>query len=91
MFSIAALRTGARRDRPRGEAGRGCVLNVLVEGTTYMKMFDENAYCLFPRDELLSRFAGWTVLDHRIEDFGAGAGQIKRFSTLIARRPAVGA
>jgi len=69
--------------------GGVCVLNVLVEGTTFMKMFDENAYCLFPRDALLTRFAGWTVLDHRIEDFDAPEpGTIKRFATLIARRPA---
>jgi hypothetical protein len=52
-------------------------------------MFDENAYCLFPRDALLKRFAGWAVLDHRIEDFAAPEpGTIKRFATLIARRPA---
>jgi len=69
--------------------GGVCVLNVLVEGTTFMTMFDENAYCLFPRDALLKRFAGWTVLDHRIEDFDAPQpGTIKRFATLIARRPA---
>ena len=66
-----------------------CVLNVLIEGTTFMSMFDESAYCLFGPDELLARFAAWTVLDHRIEDFDAPApGQIKRFATLIARRPA---
>jgi tellurite methyltransferase len=67
--------------------GGVCVLNVLVEGTTFMKMFDESAYCLFPRDALLARFAGWAVLDHRIEDFDAPEpGTIKRFATLIARR-----
>ena len=72
--------------------GGVCVLNVLVEGTTYMAMFDRNAYCLFPHDKLLSRFAQWTVLDHRIEDFDAPEpGRIKRFATLIARRPAGGA
>src|SRR5512141_1821572 len=58
-----------------------CVLNVLIEGTTFMKMFDENAYCLFPPDALLKRFAEWAVLDHRIEDFPAPEpGQIKRFA-----------
>ncbi len=66
-----------------------CVLNVLVEGTTFMSMFDEQAHCLVPPDELLRCFAGWTVLDHRVEDFDAPVpGQIKRFATLIARRPA---
>jgi tellurite methyltransferase len=71
--------------RPGGVA----FVNVLVEGTTFMKMFDEDAYCLFPRDALLARFTGWTVLDHRIEDFEAPEpGTIKRFATLIARCPA---
>jgi tellurite methyltransferase len=69
--------------------GGVCVVNVLIEGTTFMSMFDENAYCLFGRNELESRFTGWNVLDHRIEDFDAPVpGQIKRFATLIARRPA---
>jgi tellurite methyltransferase len=68
--------------------GGVCVLNVLIEGTTFMAMFDENAYCLFASDALLKRFAGWTVIDHRIEDFvSAEPGKIKRFATLIARRP----
>lgn len=77
-----------RAVRPGGVA----IVNVLVEGTTFMKMFDESAHCLFAPDMLPSRFAGWEVLDHRIEDFeAADPGTIKRFSTLIARRPAVSA
>lgn len=69
--------------------GGVCVVNVLVEGTTFMKMFDERAYCLFAPDALRSRFAGWDIVDHRIEDFPAtDPGTVKRFSTLIARRPA---
>lgn len=68
--------------------GGVCVLNVLIEGTTYMKMFDENGYCLFPPDALLERFADWTLLDHQIEDFPTPEpGQIKRFATVVARRP----
>lgn len=69
--------------------GGVCAVNVLIEGTTFMKMFDEDRYCLFAPDYLMTSFAEWTVLDHRIEDFAAAEpGTIKRFATLIARRPA---
>lgn len=65
-----------------------CVVNVLVDGTTFMAMFDENRYCLYRPDELLEQFAAWEVIDHRIEDFpSAELGRIKRFATIIARRP----
>jgi len=72
--------------------GGACVVNVLVQGTTFMQMFDDDAHCLFAPDALLSAFAGWETLDHRIEDFPAAEpGTIKRFATLIARRPAAAA
>ena len=65
-----------------------CVLNVCIEGTTFMSMFDARAHCLFAPDAMLRHFAGWTVLDHRIEEFeSVEPGRVKRFSTLIARRP----
>lgn len=65
-----------------------CVVNVLIEGTTFMSMFDQGGYCLFAPGALLERFAGWAVIDHRIEDFAAAEpGTVKRFATLIARRP----
>ena len=43
--ALARLREAVR---PGGVAA----LNVLIEGTTYMGMFDPDAYCLFGRDEL---------------------------------------
>jgi len=68
--------------------GGVCVVNLLVEGTTFMTMFDENRYCLYRPDELLERFASWNVIDYQIEDFpSAEPGRIKRFATIIARRP----
>jgi len=68
--------------RPGGVA----VVNVLIEGTTFMGMFDPRAgYCLFGEDELPAAFAGWQVLDDRLEEFPAPAG-VKRFRTTIARR-----
>jgi tellurite methyltransferase len=69
--------------RPGGIA----VVNVLVEGTTYLDMFDPQAYCLFAPDDLQARFAGWEVLLCTREDFPAPNGQRKAFVTLVARKP----
>lgn len=67
----------------------GCaVLNVLVEGTTYMAMFDPGAYCLFRPDELERRLAGWKIELARRDVFPAPGGTEKVFSTVIARKPA---
>jgi tellurite methyltransferase len=70
--------------RPGGLAA----INVLLEGTTYMAMFDPGGYCLFGRDELSNAFAGWEMVLSRHEDFPAPGDTVKRFHTLIARRPA---
>lgn len=69
--------------RPGGTA----VVNVLVEGTTYLDMFDATAHCLFARDELQRRFSGWEVLHSEHQQFEASNGRIKSFVTLIARKP----
>jgi tellurite methyltransferase len=68
--------------RPGGIA----VVNVLVEGTTYLDMFDPQAYCLFAPDALQARFAGWETLLCKREDFPAPNGQTKAFVTLVARK-----
>lgn len=68
--------------RPGGLAA----VNVLIEGTTFMDMFDPDAYCLFGGDELREAFAGWDVQLSRHEDFPAPGATLKRFHTLIARR-----
>jgi tellurite methyltransferase len=67
--------------RPGGLAA----LNVLIEGTTYLGMFEPGAYCLFRPHELAERFAGWSVLLSRHDDFPAPAGTLKKFHTFIAR------
>jgi len=70
--------------RPGGIAA----VNVLIEGTTYTEMFDtERGYTLFREDDLPRAFAGWAILDDRVEQFDAPGGTIKRFRTTIARRP----
>lgn len=63
-------------------------VNVLIEGTSFMDMFDPQQHCLFAPDELARRFGGWEVLLDEIRDFDAPRQTIKRFSTVIARRPA---
>jgi tellurite methyltransferase len=63
-------------------------VNVLIEGTTYTEMFDtERGYTLFREDDLPRAFAGWEILDDRVERFDAPGGTAKRFRTTIARRP----
>jgi tellurite methyltransferase len=74
----------ARSVRPGGVAAT----NVLVEGTTFMDMFDLSDYCLFGAQELPCAFAGWETLLSRHEDFPAPGATVKRFHTLVARRPA---
>jgi tellurite methyltransferase len=70
----------------------GCaVVNVLVQGTTYLDMFDPHAYCLFGRSELESHFAGWKIDLSRHDTFPAPGGKVKQFSTVIARKPSPGA
>ena len=67
--------------------GGTAIVNVLVEGTTYLDMFDAAGHCLFARDALLRRFAGWTILASEFVDYPAPGGQIKSFATLIGRKP----
>lgn len=69
--------------RPGGVA----VINVLIEGTTYLDMFQPDHYCLLARDELERRFTGWTIIHSEFRDFDAPDGRIKSFVTLIAQKP----
>ena len=66
----------------------GCaVVNVLIEGTTYLDMFDPAEHCLFAPAELVSRFAGWRIERSEISDFEAPGQQLKRFATVVASKP----
>jgi tellurite methyltransferase len=82
--ALALLASIRRAVRPGGCAA----VNVLVEGTTYMKMFDGDRYCLFEPAELDTAFGDWGSVLSRRDDFPAPGGTVKRFSTVIARRPA---
>jgi len=72
------------RVRPGGIA----VINVLVEGTTWLDMFDAEQCCLFARGEMAERFAGWEILLSEFRDFDAPEQRVKSFVTIIARKPA---
>jgi len=81
--ALAMLADIQDRVRPGGIA----LVNVLVEGTTYMEMFGTGEYYLFRRDELVECFADWAVEVARHDDFSAPRNTIKRFATIIARKP----
>lgn len=69
--------------RPGGVA----VVNVLVEGTTFMDMFSPEGHCLLERGQLQERFAGWEMIAFEQQSFPAAGGTVKLFATLIARKP----
>lgn len=69
--------------RPGGIA----VINVLVEGTTWLDMFQPDNYCLFSRTEMEERFLGWDIIHSEFRDFDAPGQRVKSFATLIARKP----
>lgn len=72
-----------RRVRPGGIA----VINVLIEGTTFLDMFQPDGYCLFERDQMANCFAGWHILHSDFRDFDAPGQRIKSFVTLVAQKP----
>lgn len=71
------------RVRPGGVA----IVNVLVEGTTYLDMFDPSGHCLFAPSEVLNRFHGWRIEHSALSVFDAPQATVKRFSTIVARKP----
>lgn len=63
-------------------------MNVLIEGTTFLDMFDPACYYLFGRNELKNAFDGWDILVESFDDFEAPCCTVKRFATVVARRNA---
>ncbi len=81
--AVASLAEVQAHVKPGGTA----IINVLVEGTTFLDMFDPAGHCLFARDELPRRFAGWMILASEFADYPAPGGRVKSFATLVARKP----
>lgn len=69
--------------RPGGTA----VVNVLVEGTTFLDMFETDDHYLFARGELARGFAGWDLVAERSDGFAAPRDTHKEFETVVARKP----
>jgi tellurite methyltransferase len=88
FFDCATARRQLARLRAAVRPGGVAVLNVLVQGTTFMDMFDPAQHCLFDPDAPARAFDGWTLLHSAVEDFDAPRGLRKRFATVIARRSA---
>ena len=87
FFDCATARRQLAHLQSHVRAGGVAVVNVLVQGTTYLDMFDANEHCLFPRDEMGKRFAGWELLYCEHQDFAAPDNRVKSFVTLVARKP----
>ena len=66
--------------------GGMAIVNVLVEGTTYLDMFEPEHYYLFSENELRERFSGWEVLEFRRDSFPAPGQTVKEFATVVARK-----
>lgn len=71
-------------------SGGVTIVNVLVEGTTYMDMFEPGRYTLLPRGELEGRFGGWQILASIRQSFDAPGATKKEFETVVARLPSKG-
>jgi tellurite methyltransferase len=62
-------------------------LNLLVQGTTYLDMFDPQQHCLQTAARWRQCFDGWQLERDETQDFPAPGGRVKAFLTLIARKP----
>lgn len=69
------------------QPGGVAAVNVLIEGTTYLDMFDPVEHCLMAVGELARHFEGWELLLDQDQSFDAPGQRIKRFSTVVARKP----
>ena len=66
----------------------GCaIVNVLIQGTTYLEMFGMAPYYLFGSRELQGAFTDWQILQSRLDRFDSPGATAKRFATIVARRP----
>lgn len=87
FFDCATAERVLARLQERVLPGGIAVINTLIEGTTWLDVFQNDAHCLFARDALGRRFAGWDVLHSDFRDFPAPGDTLKSFATLIARKP----
>ncbi|WP_168798563.1 methyltransferase domain-containing protein [Herbaspirillum sp. ST 5-3] len=87
FFDCETARRQLAQLQARVRTGGVAIINVLIEGTTFLGMFDPGRYSLFKGDEIKEVFAGWEVLSESFDDFPAPGDTVKSFVTLIARKP----
>jgi len=87
FFAKDDARKGLARVKELTKPGGIAAVNVLLEGTTYLDMFEPGEYYLFSENELPEFFSGWTQEYLKFESFPAPKETVKRFCTLVARRP----
>lgn len=87
FFDPRAAHAGLTAIRDAVRSGGVAIVNVLVEGTTYLDMFGPAGHCLFACGELAGAFAGWNVLHEFRDRYPAPGDREKRFETVIVRRP----
>jgi len=86
FFDCGTARGLLRRWQGWVRPGGVMAVNVLVEGTTYLDMFDPSGHCLWKAEELDAAFAGWEVRYAATEEFPAAGATVKRFRTVIAAK-----
>jgi tellurite methyltransferase len=67
--------------------GGYAIIKVLIEGTTFLEMFEPGHYYLFGHDEIQNSFAGWEIRESRYDNFEAPGQTVKMFTTVVARKP----
>lgn len=68
-------------------SGGYAVINVLIDTTTYLDMFDAEKYYLFAKKELQQQFEGWNIVQERYNSFEAPNKTLKEFVTIAAYKP----
>ena len=87
FFDCPSARRQLSQLQDRLRPGGVAVVNVLIEGTTFMDMFAPEGYCLLTSAELLAQFAGWEILSYSTQEFPAPGNTRKVFATSIVRKP----
>jgi tellurite methyltransferase len=87
FFKKETARQGLSRIRELVKPGGIAAVNVLIEGTTFLGMFDPGEYYLFSENEAADFFGGWAEEYLNFETFPAPEETTKRFCTLVTRRP----
>lgn len=87
FFPPDAARRALDAIKAATKPGGVAAVNVLIEGTTFLDMFNPDSYTLFGEDDLDKAFAGWDIILSEKSRFDAPHGTLKRFATVVARRP----